>query len=361
MENTAKMRHPSIYAYVKRGTTICNTIILFLHIFFGFFFSDINATILFYYNAVSIATYLAGYMILYKNRSDLYSVLINAEVFIFMILTTIGLGWEYGFQQYCFIFVVSLLFTDYSINKERHLKKSTIVMIALDMITFVSLRIWTYHQPCIYSIEGSISPRIFFIANSMIAYAFLIVYSYLYSQTVYRLEKTLVDVATKDSLTGLYNRRKMHDLLNAMSELLATSYNQMCIAMLDIDNFKRINDTYGHDVGDEVLKSLASLLLDKQAKEDGFQACRWGGEEFLVFYRKNHQNTSEIIDEFEELRQQIECCKTVVCGEHKVKFTVTIGLAFYDGNSSITELIKLADNNLYEGKSSGKNVVIYKK
>lgn len=358
----AKMqaRNQSIVSYVVSGTTIFNTIILLLHVFFGFFFYDSNAQILFYYNFLSIATYLVGYFILYKNITGLYTILINAEVYIFMLLATVCLGWNYGFQQYCIIFVVSLLFTDYYTNQAHKLRVFTICLIALVLATYVALRAWTYFHPYVYHLQNATPERIFFIANSIISYAFLIAYSGLYSQTVFRLEQTLVDVATKDSLTGLYNRRKMHDLLNAMSELLAGEGKQMCIAMLDIDNFKKINDTYGHDAGDEVLKTLASVLLKKQAETDGFQACRWGGEEFLVFYRMNRQSTEAIVREFDELRQQI-AQQAVICNEQEINVTVTTGLAFYKEGTSITDMIKLADDNLYEGKTSGKNVVIYKK
>lgn len=351
-------RNQSIVSYVVNGTTIFNTIFLLLHTFFGFFFKSSNAQILYYYNFLSIATYLVGYIVLYKNITGLYTLMVNAEVCIFMILATVCLGWNYGFQQYCIIFVVSLLFTDYYTNQAHKLRTLTIALIALVIGTYLGLRIWTYYQPYVYHLQNPTPERIFFIANSIIAFSFLIAYSGLYSQTVFRLEQTLVDVATKDSLTGLYNRRKMHDLLNAMSEILAGEGNQICIGMLDIDNFKKINDTYGHDAGDEVLKTLAGVLLKKQAGTDGFQACRWGGEEFLVFYRMNHQDNTEIIREFDELRQQI-ARQTVNCNEHEINVTVTIGLAFYKEGTSITDMIKLADDNLYKGKTSGKNVVIF--
>lgn len=356
MANTAKMRHQSISAYVKNSTTMSNTFLLFLHIFFAFFFYTNDTTYMFYVNLLSIATYLCGYIILYQNKSVLYSTIINAEVFIFMILATLCLGWEFGFQQYSIILVVSLLFTDYSINQEQHLTKSTLVVIALDLIAYFALRIWTYYNPHIYPIENVAWKRIVFLVNSGVMFSLLVSYSYAYSQTVFRLQRTLMDVATKDSLTGLFNRRKMHDLLNALSEVLSTTGNQICIAMIDIDNFKSINDTYGHDAGDEVLKSLSGILLNKQANEEGFQACRWGGEEFLILYRKDLGH-DEIIEEFEELRRQVER-QTIVYDNQKITFTVTTGLAFYRENVSITEMTKIADDNLYVGKTSGKNVVI---
>lgn len=222
-----------------------------------------------------------------------------------MIMCTVCLGWNFGFQQYCLIFVVSLMFTDYSISQEQTIKKSTLATIALVVCTYFSLRLWTYHQPYVYPVKYPLASKILFVVNSIIAFACIISYSYMYSKTVYQLETTLVEVATKDTLTGLYNRRKMQDLLNAISEVLSTSGNRLCIAMVDIDKFKLINDTYGHDAGDEVLKAIAGVLLHRQTVNESFQACRWGGEEFLIFYRNDCQDNQPIINFFENLCQEI--------------------------------------------------------
>lgn len=359
MSKNLQIRHQSIVSYVIKGTTIFNTILLLLHTFFGFFFHSCNATVMYYYNFLSIAVYILGYVILYKNISNVYITLVNAEVYIFMTLGTLYFGWDYGFQQYCIIFVVSLLFTDYCVNQNHTLRKSTILLTLFNIGTYLFLRLWTYYHPHMYVLQTQIPEHIFFIANSIIAFTFLIAYFYLYSQTVFRLEQALVDAATKDALTGLYNRRKMQDLLNALSEVLALPNQKMCIAMIDIDNFKKINDTYGHDSGDEVLRALADILHQKQMKEESFQACRWGGEEFLILYRKNHEHESDIIQEFDQIRQQI-AQTTITHNDTEIHFTITAGIAFHKGNLTITETVKLADNNLYEGKHSGKNMIVYK-
>lgn len=358
MSKPSGRRYQNIGDYIKNGATILNTVFLLLHIFFGVFFYINDTTILFHYNFFSIAIGLIGYVILYNDFSDLYSAITNIEIFIFMIICTLCLGWEYGFQQYCMIFVVSLLFTDYSLNEDHKLRKNTLCMLALVIIAYFSLRVWTFSHPYVYLLESNISAHIFYVVNSFLAFGFLITYSYLYSQIVMRLELALVDAATKDALTGLYNRRKMQDLLNAMSEILVSSNPQICIAMIDIDNFKRINDTYGHDAGDEVLKTMAKILLGKNSEENtnSFYSCRWGGEEFLIFYR-TERSAEEILSEFEALRQQI-AETTVSHNEHEIKFTITTGLSFYREGLTITELINSADEKLYKGKKSTKNVVI---
>lgn len=359
MATSSEMRHQSIISYVKNGTTLFNTLFLLIHISFEVFFYISGATILFYYNMFSIATYIIGYVILYFTLSKLYSTIVNLEVFIFMTLCTICLGWEYGFQQYCLIFVASFLFTDFCLSKDHKLQKTTIFTIIIAISTYFALRIWTYTYPSVYDLDYTAFERLLFIGNSLIAYGFLIAYSFLYSQTVLRLEQTLVDVATKDALTGLYNRRKMQDLLKAMTEVMSVNGHQMCLAMIDIDDFKKVNDTYGHDAGDEVIKTVANILIEKSRTIDGFNSCRWGGEEFLILYRSHHKDTQDVVREFDAMREQI-AQNPVTYNEQTIPFTITIGLTFYQENISIDEMVKRADDNLYTGKNTGKNVVIYK-
>ena len=127
--------------------------------------------------------------------------------------------------------------------------------------------------------------------------------------------------------------------------------------MLDIDFFKKINDTYGHDAGDEVLVALAKILRDKHDENEGFHVSRWGGEEFLVFYERHQKSREDVIEEFDALRQKIQ--DTVIqYNNSTINITVTIGLAFYEKGETINSLIKVADKNLYEGKNAGRNRVV---
>lgn len=358
MNNHINERQKSVLSYVINRTTLFNTFFLLLHLAFGFFFKHYDIKIMFYYNLLSIVTYLTGYVILYKNLSNLYIAINNLEVYFFTILAILCLGWDYGFQQYCFIFIASLLFSDYFTTKDRKVNKVSVFLIGVTYFTYLFWRIWTYSFAPIYTISTETPMHLLFLVNSIIAFTFLIAYAAIYSGTVFRLEKALVEAANNDPLTGLRNRRRMMKLLNSISQDPSATNVPMCIAMMDIDNFKKINDTYGHDAGDEVIKSLASTLLQKHAKIESFHACRWGGEEFLIFYRKYRKNEEQIFLEFDEIRKQIEQ-QTIRYNNQEIHFTVTIGLAFYRKNLSADALIQLADENLYKGKTSGKNVVIY--
>ncbi len=284
--------------------------------------------------------------------------MIFLEIYIFTVLNVSCLGWDYGFQLYCISFLVSSLFTDFYVNPQHKIRKGTILFIIIDISTFLILRIWTYRRLPLYTFHNDLLIHVFFITNSLIMFAFIIIYSCTYSRMAYKLENALVTTANSDSLTGLNNRRNMQDMLDAIPENSFANTQQMCIAMIDIDNFKRINDTYGHNTGDKVLKSFADILIQMQHENDNFNVCRWGGEEFLIFYQNYSETAEDIYRIFEKIRLQASQ-KNVNHENSKIHYTITIGLAFHAAGNSIDDMIKQADDNLYKGKESTKNIVIW--
>jgi len=165
-------------------------------------------------------------------------------------------------------------------------------------------------------------------------------------QTVLMIEN-IRELSFKDYLTGLYNRRyffnEMENIFDPQSE--------KTLAMLDIDYFKKVNDTYGHDGGDEVLRSVA-LLLSESVGEGGL-VSRFGGEEFCIYL-----NTAEGADYFEALRLKIEGSE-IKFGEETIRVTTSIGYSNAKG-LNITEMISNADTFLYAAKTSGRNRVCSK-
>lgn len=350
-------KHKSIDSYVNKGTLIVNTILLLCHVFFSILFKMNNAPILVAFNAFSIFVYLLLYMALINPKPNLYISVVYVEIYVFMVINVLCLGWDYGFQLYCISFVVTAFYADFYVNLKHRVNKITIVFIAVDILTFLFLRIWTYRRLPIYIIDNVLMIHTFFIVNSLIVFTFIIMYSFIYSGTVFRLETALIDVANSDSLTKLNNRRKMQEIIYSVSEAELVNEQPICVAMFDIDDFKQINDLYGHDYGDEVLKSFGNILSDKHTLQEDFIVCRWGGEEFLVFYKYHSKNENEVLKEFDEVRQIVENKKVTLNGI-TVNYTVTIGLAFHKPGMSMDELIKQADEQLYNGKRCGKNRVI---
>lgn len=149
------------------------------------------------------------------------------------------------------------------------------------------------------------------------------------------------------------NRRVM--LEHVQEELIRfeRSNKKFCIAIADIDNFKDINDTYGHNFGDEVLVETASLFKESIRKQD--TVARWGGEEFLFLLPDTDIHGGVIIcDKIRSLISKL-CLKYK---DSKVNFTITFGVCEYNGNKEAVEIISCADKYLYKGKETGKNVTM---
>jgi diguanylate cyclase (GGDEF)-like protein len=165
-----------------------------------------------------------------------------------------------------------------------------------------------------------------------------------------RIEK-IKELSNKDYMTGLYNRRYFFELGRKLFKESEKQDYSIVIAMVDIDFFKQINDTYGHDAGDEVIKKV-SLILKQRFRESDI-VSRFGGEEFCILAMNMDPNHSFTL--FEELRKMIEMSEICV-GDKTIKTTVSIGVCAMP-LSSLDEMIKQADLMLYKAKKSGRNRV----
>lgn len=165
----------------------------------------------------------------------------------------------------------------------------------------------------------------------------------------------LRDVAGKDPLTGLYNRRSAIEYINGKIDGYKEGlYTSITIVMADIDHFKNINDTYGHDKGDEVLVELANTM--GMFMRDKGLASRWGGEEFvLIFVDHNGDDTyGHLIN----LQREI-AAKRFNFGGDNLSITLTYGLAEQSPDANLEDTIKEADEKLYIGKEKGRNIIIF--
>lgn len=156
-----------------------------------------------------------------------------------------------------------------------------------------------------------------------------------------------------DTLTHLLNRRSMNHYLKSVYKNVRVEQSTFCILLMDIDEFKKINDTYGHDCGDEVLKSVAQTISLGVKKNDS--VFRWGGEEILVLLRADEQRAVEVA---ERIRKEIERVPVNYREEVVVPVTVTIGVSKYTEGVTIQEMMDDADAKLYYGKRNGRNQVV---
>lgn len=155
--------------------------------------------------------------------------------------------------------------------------------------------------------------------------------------------------ATTDYLTNLSNRRYMMKRINDEVARVKLTQDKMVLVMADIDNFKRVNDTYGHECGDLVLRDVAGTMKSSMRVQD--LIARWGGEEFLLMLPGTDYNEGWIAAE--KLRKAIAGAKSRYL-EKEISVTVTLGVAEFDVTMSIDENIKRADDALYEKRNCGR-------
>lgn len=166
------------------------------------------------------------------------------------------------------------------------------------------------------------------------------------------MQRSLRNLIVKDSLTDLYNRRYCNQNLKNLSEQYIKTGEPYTLAIADIDFFKKVNDTYGHTAGDEVLVSVAQIMKKSMAGK-GF-AARWGGEEFLLVYTGCDMETT--LTYLEMLVEAIrEMC--VEYGDKVIKITISIGVATGNGDS-VDKVLCTVDNRLYHAKKEGRDRVV---
>lgn len=153
----------------------------------------------------------------------------------------------------------------------------------------------------------------------------------------------------KDSLTGLYNRRYFYEILNMEFKRIRRDNSFISLLFIDVDNFKRINDTYGHKYGDHVLIKLSNIL--KREIRDVDIVSRWGGEEFIVALHDTDIDGSRIVAE--RLRMAVEKQK------FQSNITISIGVTATDGSTSVEKLVGLADDALYKAKEQKNMVIVF--
>jgi diguanylate cyclase (GGDEF)-like protein/PAS domain S-box-containing protein len=163
-------------------------------------------------------------------------------------------------------------------------------------------------------------------------------------------KKIIEKISQTDKLTQLYNRTKMDDVLQSECSKFLRYTTRFSIILIDIDHFKSVNDTFGHNVGDSVLIELSNLLLNNIRKTD--IVGRWGGEEFLIIC--THTTLDGTITLAESLRKKVEEFEFTTIKDA----TVSLGVAETIEGDSIEKLLHRADENLYKAKDRGRNQVV---
>ena len=165
-----------------------------------------------------------------------------------------------------------------------------------------------------------------------------------------REEQELRIQATRDELTALLNRRAGQTQLQRAYFSSREGGRPLCVALIDVDHFKSVNDRWGHAQGDNVLKAVARILSEGCRATDS--VVRWGGEEFMVVLP--YTNLAAALAQAERLRARVQLCDTGVAGA----VTISIGVAELGSDANLDALIECADKALYRAKAAGRNRVM---
>ncbi|HUI90993.1 MAG TPA: GGDEF domain-containing protein [Chitinivibrionales bacterium] len=277
-----------------------------------------------------------------------------AEIVLHSTVASILLGWTSYFGLYLMASVV-IVFNSYSLKLA--MKILEVIFISA---CFISLFIATGKGflviPVASPVLGGIG--IFNVVTVVFSLAFLSLFTVKEND---RLKKKLEEISELDELTGTYNRRFFNKYLDIEIKRNASHIKYRSpqdvnfgLAMLDLDDFKQINDTYGHLEGDTVLSEVAKIIKSALFERDIL--CRYGGEEFVILFTATPREGA--IFAVDKIRKLIADHQVYLDKASSVHITVSIGFASFNEASDIYKLLALADQRLYKAKSEGKNRVV---
>lgn len=321
------------------------------HLTYMIFFFSKGVVFMGVFNIFSVTFYTGGIVYLAKNGNSVRFLQITLiEIITHAIFATLFAGWDYGFQM----FLISMIPAPYMILRET--KALTHIISGFIITLFVVLRISCVDLDFCFDRSMQMHTRSdWYILNSILSFLIILQVTIWFKIKMRELNRSLserneqlMQAASVDSLTGLLNRRAMGGFLTQI-ESECTCYSA---ALMDIDFFKNVNDTYGHAAGDEVLVEISKILLESVPAEA--YICRWGGEEILlIFPGIGIESTKTLI---ENVRKKISDVP-FESGDKTFHVTATFGISEYSGQSA-EEIIKLADDRLYCGKHNGRNCVV---
>lgn len=287
-----------------------------------------------------------------KGRHNLAFILVYFQVILHTAMATHFLGWESGFYQYLILFAPLIFF-----NPQWSLLPKLSANVGI--IAAFSYLFMNYHEQLYGTLIFNPGVGHFLLltnlAMTVIAYSLI---GHYYSQANIYIESRLhharqaaETIAHTDSLTGLMNRRAMIAEIELEVSRAEREGLTFTLALCDIDDFKLMNDQYGHEYGDKVLVQTSQILQHAMRRHD--KVARWGGEEFLILLPNTTMTEGHVL--IERLRETLANSPVTINGEPRMAPTMTFGLCHYITGLDIKECLQRADEALYCGKRSGKN------
>ncbi len=338
------------------GITITTCLMFVTHTALMFIMIHYNIRQLALFNMFSAVLYLINTLISITGRIAPSFITMFIEIPSCAFLSTYYLGWNSGFSQYLIAFIPAIIYFG-DIMCKGLTKLISIPFTGIIMYLYIKIYIYSHDFKPLIPMKPILLYTLFII-NAVFVAIFISVYCSVYvimlnsnKQTLIEKNKQLKTEMLHDPLTKLLNRRGFLPIINNLIE----NNDLFSIAFCDIDNFKKINDTYGHDAGDEVLKHV-TYIIRREAKNCAI--CRWGGEEIVILLR-NH-NLKAAVKKMEHIRKIVEKTPTEFY-KHKIPATITIGIEEYKRQyRDADKVIKIADERMYYGKQNGKNRIVFK-
>ncbi len=309
-------------------------------------------------NAV-IFLFLVTFVISLVNKERYMTVyfIMILGIIIFTIFCNLVIGWESGYSVQFFSAISGSFYFPFVIKSEKRKSLSLTFCVTLFLSYILSYILSQMLAPI-----APLSPtwtRVFFIMNVVISFSIIIMLSYMFVWELLNKQKILTmqneqldELAHKDPLTHLLNRRSMNEKMTLRMEQLKLTGKRFTLVIGDIDDFKKVNDNYGHEAGDIVLITVSDII--RQNVGGGGIVCRWGGEEILMILNESLESATEVTD---RIRKRID--ENIVNHEgNQIHVSMTFGVAESIPGYKIEHLIQQADDRLYYGKKHGKNQVV---
>lgn len=296
------------------------------------------------FNVLSVAMWVGVRWANNRGRMGVALSLIMTEVTAHALLAVHFAGWNSGFHYY----ILALI--PFAALNERTRTRMMIAEIAGLIAIYLLLYGSTRDMPFVGR-PGLIKTLVPYI-NVIVPTLAIGVMTYYFRIATIGYENALKRQASTDSLTGLFNRRRMLESLKEQHIRSKRSEQKAALLLADIDHFKRFNDERGHQFGDVVLCRVASALKESLREQD--VCARWGGEEFLMLLPDTDlAGAATVARKLNEAVQSIE-----LDDADGLSVTLTIGVALLDPEREIYESVREADNAMYQGKESGRNRVV---
>ncbi len=333
-----------------------------IHLIVTVTFFILDVVPIYYYNVFSTILYFYMAIVFVPQEKYIHIFICTVSEIIFhSTMFTLLLGWEWGYMSYMIALLPISFYLCLTLPQmRRHLLSPIILGISICACYIVTKIACMYITPMYTDVasEGFITAG--FCLNTATSFAIILFFSILFSIEIRQMQRTLMqenetldEIASHDPLTGLLNRRSMEFHLGKVMDVAKKTGAQFSLIMADIDDFKKVNDNYGHDIGDQVLVHVATIIK-KQLRGNDY-VCRWGGEEMLLLISNNGKVAVQVA---ERIRQALENTPITTKDGDKITVTMTFGVTGYIPGFNMNKLIKITDENLYRGKRNGKNQVV---